>query len=57
MITYLKWLNNPKKVMLEPLQKYFRNNDVTKTSGWANVRLARIDPRLEDRWFFCQRRG
>ena len=32
MITYLKWLNNPKKVMLEPLQKYFRNNDVTKTS-------------------------
>ena len=32
MITYLKWLNNLKKVMLEPLQKYFRNNDVTKTS-------------------------
>ena len=55
MITYLKWLNNLKKVMLEPLQKYFRNNDVTKTS--ANLRLARIDPRLEDRWFFCQRRG
>jgi hypothetical protein len=25
-------LNNLKKVMLEPLQKYFRNNDVTKTS-------------------------
>ena len=32
MITYLKWLNNLKKVMLERLQKYFRNNDVTKTS-------------------------
>ena len=30
MITYLKWLNDLKKVMLEPFQKYFRNNDVTK---------------------------